>query len=287
MKQYIIEKDYKSIYLYLKQHNFAENFIKNLRKKEGYILINNHTAFINAPLKKDDCLKINANPNTKTSIMHCILPLDIVYEDEFYLIVNKPAGLATMPSRSHYAQNLAGAICEYMDKKEENFVLRIVNRLDKDTCGLVVIAKDSIAQKDLIVKEKIYHALCLGKIDHPITIQKPIQTVQNEYNFNQHKRIISDCGKAATTSVVPIKYIKNKDISLIQLTLQHGRTHQIRLHLSSIGHPLLGDCLYGQSSNLIEHAALICKAITLFHPYKQTDITLQVDYPQDFKELLH
>ncbi len=316
-QKYVVDKAYDSVYIYLKQHGFSENFIKNLRKTHGDILLNNQIVHINQPLKQNDILQINASPNTKSSIMHCILGLNIVYEDEYYLIVNKPSGLSCMPNRSHYAENLAGAICHYMDKKSTNFVLRIVNRLDKDTTGLVIVAKDSVAQKELSNVQKTYHSLVIGKIDKPITIDKPIATLLNADGYNQHKRVIAQNGKTAITFVTPIKYYPDKNFTLISCTLEHGRTHQIRVHLSSIGHPLVGDNLYTpenatniintvnekcsnpaclskaestpkQSTNInnLTHTALVCKSITFTHPFTKKIVNLEVDYPDDIKNLL-
>ncbi len=284
--EYNIDDNYKSVYLYLKKHGFSENYITNLRKSWGFINVNNEIVNINKPLEIGDTLKINANPNTKTSIMHCILPLDIVYEDDFYLIVNKPSGLATMPSRSHYTENLSGAICYYMGKKTDNFVLRIINRLDKDTAGLIIVAKDSISQKELNNVKKTYHALCHGKIDESLTINSPIETTLNKLNYNNNKRIISTQGKEATTFVKPIKYIEKYDISLIELNLKHGRTHQIRVHMSSINHPLLGDIIYGEENSLINHTALVCKTLEFIHPFTNKKIFLDIPYPEDFKALI-
>lgn len=298
MQKFIIDRDCKSIYIFLKQHGFSENYIKNLRKVEGFLRVNNETVFINHALKTGDKLEINANPNTKSSIMRCIIPLDIVFEDEFYLIVNKPSGLATMPTRSHYTKNLAGAICNYMDKKDPNFVLRIINRLDKDTAGLIIVAKDSVAQKELKTIEKFYHALCVGKIERAITIDKPIATLINQYGYNENKRVISNDGQEATTFVNPIKYYKEKNMTLISCNLIHGRTHQIRVHLSSINHPLIGDKLYGnetyfisglqkQYSTFLNHTALVCKSISFTHPFTNNLIKLEIDYPEDIKNLIN
>ena len=102
-------------------------------------------------------------------------------------------------------------------------------------------------------------------------------------NF-KHKREISPNGKHATTYVKPIFY--NKNYTLIGAKLEHGRTHQIRIHLSSIGHSLVGDTLYSQKSNLIDHTALICKKVSFFHPYLNKTLNFEIDYPNDFKNLL-
>lgn len=282
-QEFTINKEYKTIYYFLKDEGFAENFITNLRKTWGNLKVNGEIVNIRKTLKNGDKLEINSNPNNKTTIMQCRIPLDIVYEDKYYLLINKPSGLSCMPSRSHYTNNLAGAICFYMKDKDDNFVLRIINRLDKDTAGIIIVAKDSISANKLRNIQKTYHAICEGEIKEKITINKKIKTVTNN-GINQHKRIISDDGQDAITHITPIS--SNKDCSLLSITLEHGRTHQIRLHLSSINHPLIGDELYGSKNELINHTALLCKEITFYHPYLQKELSFEVDYPEDLKKQL-
>ena len=276
---FYINNNYKSIYLFLKESGFSENFISNLRKSWGNLIVNDEIVNIRHPLFTGDKLQINNSPNKKTDIEPCIIPLDIVYEDEYYILINKPSGLPCMPSRSHYSNNLAGAICCYMQIKQADFVLRIINRLDKDTAGIIIVAKDSISQNKIKNIEKIYHAICKGCVEKPLKIDSPIKTICN-LGKNEQKRIISPDGKNATTIISPINTTPN--YSLISARLIHGRTHQIRLHLSSVGHSLIGDSLYGEDSNLINHTALICKKISFYHPYQQQTLTFEVDYPQDF-----
>lgn len=282
-KSYKIDKNYETIYYYLKSNGFSENFITNLRKKEGFIKVNNKIVNIRKNLKKNDILEIESSPNDKTTIMPCIIALDIVYEDEYYLLVNKPSNLSSMPNKSHYTNNLAGAICYYY-KDKEDFVLRMINRLDKDTSGLILIAKDSIAQKDITNINKTYHAICKGKIDKDLIIDKKIETITHN-GINERKRIISDKGKEAITHIHPIKF--NNNCSLIELTLVHGRTHQIRLHLSSIKHPLIGDELYGEPSDLINHTCLICKKLSFYHPYLNKELSFEIDYPKDIQDFIN
>lgn len=279
-KKYVIEKQYKSVYIFLKSNGFSENFITNLRKKEGYIKVNDNVVNIRKSLNPGDELFIEDSPNTKTSIMHCILPLNIVYEDDYYLLLNKPSGLDCMPNKSHYSLNLAGAVCYYF-KDKENFVLRIINRLDKDTAGLILIAKSSIAQKDVKDIQKVYYAVCKGKIDKDIIIDKKIETVVSG-GINKKRRIISDKGKEAKTFVNPVK--PGENYSLISLSLTHGRTHQIRLHLSSISHPLVGDELYGEKDEGIDHTLLLCKKFSFYHPYLNKTLNFEIGYPEDFKK---
>ncbi|MBQ8908939.1 MAG: RluA family pseudouridine synthase [Clostridia bacterium] len=280
---YTINKPYDSIYFFLKQNGFSENYIKNLRKTLGNFVVNDEVCTIRKQLNIGDTLKINSSPNNKTNIQSCILPLDVVFEDEYYLLINKPSGISCMPNRSHYTNNLAGAIMAYMQDKDLNFVVRIINRLDKDTAGIIIVAKDSISQKEIKNIAKTYYAICDGVIDKPLTIDKPIKTVTNN-GINDRKRIIAPDGQSATTFAKPIQ--NNGKNTLVSLKLINGRTHQIRLHMSSIGHPLLGDELYGEKSDRLSHTALVCKEISFYHPYLQQELKFEIDLPDDFKKIL-
>lgn len=275
------EKD--TIYTYLKRIGYSKNYVKNLRKKEGYILLNGNIAHTNFKVKNGDTIETEQNPNANSGITHNIIPLDIVYEDDNLLVVNKPSGLSTSASRSHYAENLTGAIAGYFSKTNPNFAVRIINRLDKDTSGLVIVAKHSLASKLLNEETQInktYYAICTGKIDEPITINAKIETTLNEFGYNNHKRIISENGKEAITYCTPILF--DGENTLCKLTLKHGRTHQIRVHMSHIGHALLGDELYGKKSEKISHTALTCKEISFISPITYKKIELKIPFEKDF-----
>lgn len=289
-KEIVVKKaqSKQTIYLYLKQNGYSENYLKNLRKVFGYIKLNDKDCFINTTTHNGDIIKINTSPNTKTCICSCIIPLDIVYEDDYILIVNKPSGLSTMPNKSHFLYNLSGGILAYMQAKDPNFVVRIVNRLDKDTAGLVVVAKDSLVanyfneNNDII--QKTYYAVCEGVIQDELVINKNIDTIKNEYGYNCQKRVICKSGgKKATTFTKAIKSFDN--MTLLEITLKHGRTHQIRVHLASENHPLVGDELYGNKSNKISHTALCCTKITFIHPIISKKMTFTVPIPNDILAL--
>ena len=281
-RKYLIKEEYKNVYYFLKKNGFSENYISNLRKKMEYIKINGSEVNIKVRLKPGDLLELEASPNKPTLIKNCSIPLNIVFEDEYYLLINKPSGLSCMPNKSHYTNNLAGAICYYLNNTE-NFVLRIINRLDKDTAGLVLVAKDSIAQKDIKDIEKSYIAICEGKIDINMKIDKKIETICIN-GVNVRKRIVSNNGKDAITYVSPLKF--NDKYSLIELKLVYGRTHQIRLHLSSIGHPLVGDEIYGHANSQFSHTALVCNKMSFYHPYLQKTLNFEVSMPDDFDEFI-
>lgn len=275
----------ETIYQYLRRNGYSENYTKNLRKQKGLIRINGEIVFINYKPKANDLLSIHKNPFSRTSVYNCNIPLDIVYEDDEILIVNKTSDLATMPTRSHYNNNLTGAVCNYINKPD--FVCRIINRLDKETAGLIIVAKNSLSANFLSLKSKIekeYYALITGKLNRYVKVDKKIFTEIIDGKIS-NKRIVSDIsGKEAVTHAYPIKNFNN--YTLTKLIIENGRTHQIRAHMSSIGHSLLGDKLYGSESKLINHTALVCKKITLTHPTTLEKLTFEIDYPEDFKNLI-
>ena len=276
-----------TIYFFLKNNGFSEHYIKHLRNTPNAILLNDSPSTINAQIKVGDKVSISNNPYSASNIQPCEGNLDILFEDEDFLIVNKPHTLSCMPTHSHYSNNLGGQIVNYMQTKQPDFVLRIVNRLDKDTAGIVVVAKNVIARNNISSINKVYHALCKNTFDSllPFTINKPIHTV-NTNGINQMKRIISNEGKQSITNVLPLANFDN--YSLIQATLETGRTHQIRVHLSSINHPLIGDAIYnsdfeGQSTN----SYLILKKITFVHFRTHKTISLEVPYPSIWNDKIN
>lgn len=209
--------------------------------------------------------------------------LDIVYEDSHIIIINKPASTPVHPTKIHQENTLANFLRYYSLEKGEDYTFRAVNRLDKDTSGLVLIAKDrhsaGILQKHDIYKE--YIAVCTGITPEKGTIDKPIKKSENSTML----RIISDDGDRAVTHFERIGCFYNS--SLVKLWLETGRTHQIRCHMSSIGHPLEGDDLYGGSLEKIKRQALHCAKMKFFHPIDGKVIELCCDIPEDMKKIIN
>lgn len=280
----------KTIYYLLKNLSFSEAYLNKLRKNTNFLLLNNTPATLKSQIYVDDILKIATNPSTKaTKIQEINTPLDILFEDDDYLIVNKPHGLSCMPSKSHFFDNLGGQLVYYM-KKQENFVLRILNRLDKDTSGIVVVAKNLLAYKHFKFTTKEYFALCEGILDaEEFTINKPILTKQDN-GINIMQRTISPLGKNAITHISRVQNFNN--YSLFKATLETGRTHQIRVHMASEKHPLLCDPIYNpkhqtQSQQEGCHTFLLLKKISFFHFSKKNEISIDIPFPTDWNLYLH
>lgn len=274
-----------TVYYYLKNQQFSESYIKKLRNFPNAILLNNTPATTRDIIKDGDILKILTNPSKQTQIGLCNKNnLNIIFEDDDFLIINKPHNLACMPTQSHYNENLGGQICAYMNEKDKDFVLRIKNRLDKDTAGIIVVAKNLLAYHNLNQIDKEYHALCQNPfLQSQQTIDKPIET-QTINGVNIMKRVISENGKRAITHVSLIK--NYKDYSLVKCTLETGRTHQIRVHLASINHPLIGDELYNSTTQSSSHTMLILKKINFVHFRTKSNLNFEIEYPEEWFEYL-
>ena len=232
-----------------------------------------------------DTITINFDyKEDNSNIVPTKMDLNIVFEDDWLLVVNKPAGIAIHPSVLHYSDSLCNGIRFYFDKIGLKKKIRPVNRLDLNTSGLVVFAKCEYIQECLINQmknnqfKKEYLAVCNGFFDKKSgTINLPIARKENSII----ERCISENGQTAITHYEVLKEFDN--YSLVKCSLETGRTHQIRVHMSAIGHPLLGDSLYGSISDLINRQALHCFNLQFIHPVYNNDLNFWGDLPNDFK----
>ena len=232
-----------------------------------------------------DTITINFDyEEDNSNIVPTEMDLNIIFEDDWLLVVNKPAGIAIHPSVLHYSDSLCNGIRFYFDKIGLKKKIRPVNRLDLNTSGLVVFAKCEYIQECLINQmknnqfKKEYLAVCNGIFDKKSgTINLPIARKENSII----ERCISENGQTAITHYTVLKEFDN--YSLVKCSLETGRTHQIRVHMSAIGHPLLGDSLYGSISNLINRQALHCFNLQFIHPVYNNDLNFWGDLPNDFK----
>ena len=232
-----------------------------------------------------DTITINFDyKEDNSNIVPTKMDLNIVFEDDWLLVVNKPAGIAIHPSVLHYSDSLCNGIRFYFDKIGLKKKIRPVNRLDLNTSGLVVFAKCEYIQECLINQmknkqfKKEYLAVCNGFFDKKSgTINLPISRKENSII----ERCISENGQTAITHYEVLKEFDN--YSLVKCSLETGRTHQIRVHMSAIGHPLLGDSLYGSISDLINRQALHCFNLQFIHPVYNNDLNFWGDLPNDFK----
>ena len=214
------------------------------------------------------------------------LPLEIIYEDIDIIIVNKKAGVVTHPTKRHPTSTIANAAQYYLNKKGIYCKIRFINRLDRETSGLLMIAKNPYAHHVLSEQmqnnqvEKKYIAFVEGVIEKDFdTINKPIYRP----TFESIKRTVDPRGQDSITKYRVLKRYTNA--TKIEVELITGRTHQIRVHMDSIGHPLIGDNLYGISSELIDRQALHASYLKFYQPRFDELVKIVGDLPEDLKAL--
>lgn len=276
--EYIVKKECL-VKEYMQELNLSKRFCKKV-KLYGSIKINDIEAKNYFPLKIGDKLTLEYNESENGEIQSYDYPLDIVYEDDDLLVINKPIGLASQPSHKHFMNNVVSFVKAHFEKNNIKSNVHVVNRLDYQTSGLMVIAKNGFMHYEL-TKEKIitrkYYCVIDGIMDKKEgTITKGIAR-ECEGSI---KRIATDDGQLAITHY---KVIAEKDNrSLVDVLLETGRTHQIRVHFSYLGYPLIGDKLYGYED---ERLFLHCYNLSFKHPKTNEliDLTLLPEFYESFK----
>lgn len=248
----------------------SNRIIANLKNNKG-ILVNNYIENVNYILKDKDFLELIINDGLSENIIPEEMELNIIFEDDQLLIINKPAGLVVHPTTYYFTGTLANGVMYYLKEKGQHCKFRPVNRLDKDTSGLVLIAKTQIAHsilsEQLINKsfKKEYIAIVHNKFKKlEDTINAPIARLPGSII----KRHVSPDGQEAVTKY---SILNQNDVAAVaKVNLITGRTHQIRVYFSFIGHPLFGDDLYGGQVDLIIRQALHCTKLEFIHPINKT-----------------
>ena len=262
--------------------------LKNKLIKSKKILLNGNFVDTRHLANVGDILTVDLNcTEDNSNIVPKEMNLDIIYEDEHLLAINKPAGVAVHPSILHFDDSLANGVKYYFDTIGLKKKIRAVNRIDLNTSGLVLFAKNEYIQECLIQQmnssnfEKIYLAIVSGHLKEKNgTISVPIARKENSII----ERCVSKTGQTAITHYEVIQEFET--FSLVQCTLETGRTHQIRVHMAYLGSPLLGDSLYGSISPIINRQALHSYKMKFIHPISKQKIFLEAQIPKDIKKLI-
>ncbi len=280
---FIVPQNYdgKLAVAFLKKYcGLSSRMITQLKQKKDGILMNGKNLRTVDFVHADNIVEINL-PSEESSIVPVKGEPDIAYEDEHILIVNKPYSMPVHPVKHHQTNTLANIVTYYMKSRDENYIFRAVNRLDKDTSGLVLIAKNKYCSNALKNNvKKYYYALCHGEFSGENTIIAPI-------GLQGDNKMVRSVLKSGTPAITHYKVIeKGNNISFVKLWLETGKTHQIRCHMASIGHPLLGDDLYGGSLDFLCRQALHCSDMSFVHPVTKKDIDVHCDIPYDMQNIL-
>ncbi len=287
------------IYDFLCHHGYSRHIRTWLKQHPGSVRLNGEEALFYFPLKDGDLLEISLEEeHPSENIVPVDLPIHIIYEDEDLMVIDKSADMPVHPSIGNYENTLANAAAWYFHRQDIPFVFRCINRLDRDTTGLLILAKHMLSGailSDQMKKRAIhrtYLAITEGKTDPAGTIDSPIGRTDQSLILRQvdHENGDSACTHYLQKCWHPKTFypetlpVPQDGLSLVQLQLETGRTHQIRVHMTSIGHPLIGDTLYNPETALMNRQALHSYRLAFTHPVTGVSLEFTSPLPEDMAE---
>lgn len=256
-------------------------------KFKGAITRNGQLVFVNETVAVGDVIAVMVHEDEEETVVPEEMPLVIRYEDEDLMVIAKPAGLVVHPTGNHAGGTLANGVIAYWKKRGERRKFRAVNRLDKDTSGLLIVAKNQWAHEQFSRMQqertlhRVYRAVAEGELDEDTgTIDAPIGLSENSFITRQ----VRPDGQAALTRYRVLA--RGNGMSFVELTLLTGRTHQIRVHMSSLGHPLAGDDLYGGGRTQIGRQALHAARLSFVHPRSGVRMEWSEPLPADMLDVV-
>ena len=275
---------------FLRRKGYSRQNFTEIKRMPQSILVNGIHYYMRQTLAAGDHLQVCiCETESSEKIPPVKLPLNIVYEDEDILVINKPAGMPIHPSMKNYYNSLANALAWYYQDQGKPFIFRCSNRLDRDTTGLLILARHMLSacvlSNDMLNRriKREYRAIVCGRTMDTGTINAPIarvegSTIERQVDFGK--------GESACTHYRRIAYNERLDLSLISLWLETGRTHQIRVHMKSIGHPLPGDFLYHPDYRHISRQPLHSYRLGFTHPVTGQSMEFTAGLPKDMERLL-
>ncbi|UQS83279.1 RluA family pseudouridine synthase [Bombilactobacillus thymidiniphilus] len=280
----------QSLGSFLQQKGFSRTQLKQFKFRQGQIYVNHKKRHLDFKLVlNDEVIVVLPKEVTSTKIKPMAGKIDILFEDDNYLLLNKPAGIASLPAKNINTPTMANLVKYYLQRtNQDNDVIHLVSRLDRDTSGVLTLTKNSYAHH-LIDRQfrtaniqKEYLALVHDKL--PVstkwqTIDLPIGINDSNPNLRQ----VTNDGKPSVTKYLTVQQFSN--YTLVRLRLITGRTHQIRVHMAAIGHPLVGDLNYGGSQDIIKRQALHCISLTFWDYIGDRKLQVRAPLPKDFKLL--
>lgn len=277
MEKYIV-KENEILIEFLKKmfSNLSKNSVKSLLHNEKVFVNGNMTTKYNYELNVGDTVEIREKVAKN---------IDIIYEDKDIIVINKPSGLLTVATEKEKNKTAYHLVMEYLKKKNKNNRIFVIHRLDKDTSGIIMFAKNERAKHlyqdnwNDIVKKRCYYAVIDGKMENK---EGTIKSYLKE-NGNMVYSVKDRSGKLAITEYKVLK--ERKNISLLDINLKTGRKNQIRVHMKENKTPILGDLKYGEKSKLINRLALHAYKLELVNPVTKKLLTFEINMPNEFKML--
>lgn len=297
---------------YLGQLGYSKKLLIDLKKDPSYLTIDHRQVYTTHTLLAGDVLRVELPPEpAETAMAATEMPLAIVYEDDHILVINKAAGVPIHPSQGNYTGTLANGIAWYYQQQNRPFVYRVINRLDRDTTGLLILAKHALSAcilSDMVKNRKIhrtYLTAVSGDIrtlnpdagadvlpglsrdpaagPYAFTLAAPIARVDGS---TIERRVDWTNGEYACTHFQVHAYCPGSDSSLVECKLATGRTHQIRVHMRYLGFPLFGDFLYGPDYRFIERQSLHSWKLSFIHPITKEPLAFTAAVPDDMQYFL-
>lgn len=289
--EYVIDQDSDGLRVeqYLRRRGYSGQNLTEIKRMPESILVNGVHYYMRQTLAAGDRLRVCIR-ETKCSenVLPSKLPLNIIYEDEDIIVINKPAGMPIHPSVNNYTNSLANALAWYYREQGRPFIFRCCNRLDRDTSGLTVVAKHLVSSSilsDMVRRHKLrreYLAIVRGHltpqsgiIDAPLA-RKPGTIIERTIDFER--------GETAVTHYQVVD--EQNGHSLVSLCLETGRTHQIRIHMKHLGYPLVGDYLYNPDMEYIKRQALHSHRLSFAHPITGRSMNFHAPLPDDMRAVL-
>ena len=288
---YIIDEagDGLRIEQYLRRKGYSGQNLAEIKRMPKSVLVNGEHYYMKQKLNTGDHLSIHiCETKCSEKIPPVQIPLDIVYEDEDIIVINKPAGMPIHPSLNNYTNSMANALAWYYQEQGKPFIFRCCNRLDRDTSGLTVVAKHLVSGNILsdMVRRRDIHREYLaivrghvspeaGTINAPLA-RKPGTIIERTVDWEQGE-----------TTITHYRLVEERNgHSLISLRLETGRTHQIRIHMKYLGYPLIGDYLYNPDMEYIGRQALHSHRLSFTHPITGKPMEFTAPLPKDMEKVL-